>query len=258
MAHWSEQRDRGNLFWISALSWIAIHLGRGFLRIICIPVALFFLLTASAPRTASRDYLAKVLTDRPTLWHVFRHFYTFALVSADRLLFLSGNADRFELRMTGQEIVRQQAIDKRGCLMLVSHLGSFEAMRIPAFDEIALTVRILIDKSHNPAAMQVIDALHPEMADAAIDAGVDSTSLVLAVGEACRAGDMVGIMADRAGRDERLESVEFLGEAAEFPSAPWVMALVLKAPVILCFAAYAGRNCYDIRFSQVYDGSPVA
>ncbi|MEM8659688.1 MAG: acyl-CoA synthetase, partial [Pseudomonadota bacterium] len=84
MAHWSEQRDRGNLFWISALSWIATHLGRGFLKPICLLIALFFLVTASAPRTASRTYLAKVMNTQPTLWQVFRHFYTFALVSADR------------------------------------------------------------------------------------------------------------------------------------------------------------------------------
>ncbi|MEM8659690.1 MAG: lipid A biosynthesis acyltransferase [Pseudomonadota bacterium] len=257
MAHWSDQRDRGNLFWISVLSWIATHLGRGFLRAICLPIALFFLVTASAPRTASKQYLSKVMDTPPTLWHVFRHFYTFALVSADRVLFLTGKTDRFDLRFSGHEIVRRHAMDRRGCIMLVSHLGSFDAMRMPAFNEIALTVRILIDKSHNPAAMQVIDALNPEMAKAAIDAGVDSTQLVLSVGEACRAGDMVGIMADRAGQEERLQQLDFLGESAGFPSGPWVIALVLKAPVILCFATYAGGNRYDISFRELYDGSAV-
>lgn len=257
MAHWSEQQERANVFWLSILSWSATVLGRGFLRVLCAPIALFFLITAHKPRDASRHYLKKVLMRRVNLWDIYRHFYTFALVSGDRLLFLNGKEDKFELQLEGEEIVQNYSAAGRGCILLVSHLGSFDAMRVPAVETEQIPVRILIDKQHNPAAMQVIEALNPGMAEQAIDASVDSTQLVLSIGEACAAGDMVGIMADRASRGESLQAVDFLGESANFPRGPWLMAMVLKAPVIVCFAVYRGGNRYSVHFREVSDGASV-
>jgi predicted LPLAT superfamily acyltransferase len=257
MPHWTEQTDRGNLFWLTALSWSVTLLGRGFLRILCVPIACFFVLTASKPRQASRHYLQKVL-GRPAGWRdVFRHFYTFALVSGDRLLFLAGKSDRFDLRFSGAEIVQNYAASGQGCLLLVSHMGSFDAMRVPAIEDEEIPVRILIDKEHNPAAIQVLEQLNPILATGMIDAGVAAPQLVLNLKEALDAGDMVGIMADRAARGEALHEVEFLGDVARFPQGPWMLAMVLKAPVILCFALYAGRNRYDIHFKLVSEGNAV-
>lgn len=257
MSHWSEQRERASLFWVSALSWAATSLGRGFLRVLCVPIALFFLVTARAPRQASRAYLSRVLARRPTWWDTFRHFYTFALVSGDRMLFLAGRVEKFELQFSGEDLVRQYAAQGRGCILLVSHIGSFDAMRVPAVQDEQIPVSILIDKQHNPAAMQVMEALNPQMAARAIDAGVDSSQLVLSVAEAFGRGEMVGIMADRASREEALQRVDFLGGKASFPRGPWVLAMALKAPVILCFAVLVERNRYAVSFHPVYDGSPV-
>tara|TARA_R110000823_G_scaffold171736_9_gene304192 strand:+ start:29621 stop:30532 length:912 start_codon:yes stop_codon:yes gene_type:complete len=258
MSAWREQTaERGNLFWLRVLSWIATTLGRGFLRLVCGAVALFFLISAPDPRRTSRAYLQRVLGRAVGLPDVWRHFYTFAIVSGDRLLFLAGKSDRFSLSFSGDEIVRQYAARGQGCVLLVSHVGSFDAMRIPAAGE-DIKVRIVIDKQHNPAAMQVIESLNPDLARASIDAAVDASQLVLAVAEACSNGDMVGIMADRLARDEAALEVEFLGDQVSLPRGPWVLAMVLKVPVILCFAVYEGGNRYQLRFTEVYDGTPVA
>lgn len=258
MATWRQESvERSNLFWLRALSWIATTLGRGVLRLICGPIALFFLVTAAGPRRISRAYLQRVLGRTVGLRDIWRHFYTFALVSGDRLLFLAGKSDCFALSVSGDEIVREYAARNQGCLLLVSHVGSFDAMRVMAAGE-DIKVRIVIDKQHNPAAMQVIEALNPALARASIDAGVGDSELVLSMAQACSSGEMLGVMADRLARDEAALEVEFLGDRAAFPMAPWVLATVLKVPVILCFAVYKGGNRYQVCFTEVYDGSPVA
>ncbi|GAB5450918.1 MAG: acyltransferase [Halioglobus sp.] len=257
MSHWSQQVERSNLFWLSALSFAANVLGRGFLAVLCAPIALFFLVTASDARKASRDFLTLVQAGEYHWWHTFRHFYCFARVSSDRLLFLSGKWDRFSLDIEGEDLIRNFEASQRGCLLLVSHLGSFDAMRVPAVEQEHIRLRILIDKAHNPAAMRVISQLNPQLAADMIDASAPGASLALSLKELLDDGQMVGIMADRAALGETVVPVEFLGRQAQFPASPWMMAMALKVPVILCFATWEGGNRYRIRFHQVSDGSPV-
>jgi len=257
MSHWSEQTERVNLFWLSVLSFAACNLGRRFLAVLCVPIALFFLLTAGNARRMSRQYLTRVLPRAPGWWHTLKHFYTFARVSCDRLLFLSGRGEKFELEFYNPELVQNYARQGRGCLLLVSHIGSFDAMRVPAIEEEKIPIRILIDKQHNAAAIQVMEKLNPSLAASMIDAGAGSSHLALSVNEALLNGDMVGIMAARAGRDDKTVTLEFMGQPAQFPVGPWMLSMALKAPVILCFAIYTGGNRYHLQFSQVSDGSPV-
>jgi len=257
MAHWSDQKDRGGFIWLSLLAWCASRFGRNFLRVVCALVALFFYLTAAEPRRASRRYLEKALSRPVTMKDTLMHFYTFALVSVDRLMFLSGRGGNLTLRLQGEEVIQRFARQQKGCILLVSHVGNFDAMRVPAVEDEDIPIRILIHKQHNPDAMRVIEKLNPELAANAIDAGMTATQLVLAVGDALEHGDMVGIMADRASRDEALVPARFLGGQADFPRGPWLLALALKAPVILCFAVYEGRSRYSVRFKLVDDGAPA-
>lgn len=255
-AHWSEQSERTNRFWLLAMAWSSIHLGRGFLQWLCWPIALFFMLTATEAKRESQRYLARVLNRPPGWWDTFRHFYTFALVSGDRLLFLAGRSDLFELDIHGEQVLKDYAASGQGCMLLVSHIGSFDAMRVHGAEDIAIPVRILIDKQHNQAAMQVIEKLNPTLAQGMIDTGKHSVDLVLQLDESLKAGEMVGIMADRAGVNERVQVFDFMGGKAAFPVGPWKLAAVLKVPVLVCFAVYEGKNRYSIHLEQISRGEP--
>ena len=49
-------------------------------------------------------------------------------------------------------------------------------------------MRVVLDKGHNPAMTQLLDALDPEIAANVIDAGQDGPSIVLAIQQAVAAG----------------------------------------------------------------------
>jgi len=91
-----------------------------------------------------------------------------------------------------------------------------------------------------------------------IDASVPSTTLALTLNEALSDGEMIGIMADRAAKGDAVLPMEFIDGPANLPTGPWMLSMVLKVPVILCFAVYMGGNRYKIRFHKVCDGEPVA
>ena len=121
---WENQKDRGGYIALKLLSWLGLRLGRGFARLLCIPIAAWFTLTAGQPKRASRQFLERAL-GRPVDWRdFFRHFYCFAQVSVDRFHFLAGRSDRFELEFHGAEPLLQCREQGQGCILLVSHAGN--------------------------------------------------------------------------------------------------------------------------------------
>jgi predicted LPLAT superfamily acyltransferase len=253
-SEWSQQRERSNRIGIAVLVWIALHLGRWPVQLLLYPVVLYFYATGADVRAASRNYLRRVNGCEPRRRQVFRHLLTFARVASDRLFLLSGGVDKYQIKVSGEQVFHDKLAAGQGCLLLVSHLGSFEAMRVLGAVGHSLPLRILLDRRQNPLVGDVIDSLDPQLAAGIIDAGQPPQELALTIDHCLKQGHMVGIMADRAGRGESVMRADFLGCSAAFPTGPWQLALVLKVPVILCFGLYLGDNRYQINFELMTEG----
>lgn len=143
-------------------------------------------------------------------------------------------------------------------LVFGSHLGSFDALRVLARERPDVQVRIVLDKSHNPAITELLDALDPSLAATVIDAGQDGPSIVLAIKQAADDGALVALLVDRARPGEPALPAPFLGSPAPFPVAPWLIAATLKLPVVLAFGLYRGGNRYDLRFELFSPGIEIA
>ncbi len=251
---WQQQRERSNRLGVGILVWVALNMGRGPLRLLLYPVVFYFFATGADARSASAAYLRRVNACEPSWQQVFQHLYTFALVAADRLFFLTGKMDRYAISVSGEQVFRDIMAQGRGCLLMVSHLGSFEALRVIGAREQSLPVRILLDRRQNPLVGNVIDSLDPELAAGIIDAGQAPAELALAIDNCLKRGELVGIMADRAAATEPCAGVEFFGDEARFPLGPWQMAWVLRVPVILCFGLYLGGERYQVSFELMTGG----
>ena len=250
---WKNNRERSNRIMLSLLVWIALNLGRSTIKFILYPTALYFVFFAPKAKAASKQYLEKVLGKKPNWRYVWKHFYTFAQVSVDRLYFLSGRTQGLNIHSHGQEVVNHYANQKKGCLLLVSHLGSFDGMRAVGTRQEALPINILMDRQHNPLSMQLIDALDPALASRIIDATQPAPELALTIAKHLEAGDMIGIMADRSAPFEKTSYCDFLGEPAAFPQGPWLLAAALKVPVIFCVGLFDGGNQYHLHFELLSD-----
>ena len=231
---------------LSLLLWITLNLGRPVVKLILYPITLYFIFFSPSAKAASKNYLARALGHPPTWLQVWKHFYTFAQTSVDRCYFLSKKTQLFNIRTYGLDVIKQYVDQKQGCLLMISHLGSFDVLRVHGTREESLPIRILMDRQHNPIIMQLIDTLDPELADRIIDTNQSAPSLALTLDQCLKSGDMIGIMADRAHLGEKVETCEFLGKPAAFPLGPWQLATVLKVPVILCVGVFEGGNNYSL------------
>ncbi len=244
---WKQRPEGGGWLAIWLIRNIARHGGRAIGRLLLYPITGYFLLMRGPERRASRDYLQRVFGHRVGLFAVARHIYTFATTILDRVFLLDGQFRRFDVDIGNVELVHAQ-LDRGGMLLFGSHLGSFEVLRVLARRRPQMKVRVLLDKGHNPAMTQLLDALNPEVAATVIDAGQDGPSIVLAIQQALAEGALVALLVDRAHPGETTLPADFLGGGVRFPTAPWLIAAVLKAPVLLGFGLYRGGNRYELVF----------
>lgn len=124
-------------------------------------------------------------------------------------------------------------------------------MRVLADRERSLDVHILLDVAHNARALSLLGRLNPAMASMIVDASMPGPALILKLKNLLESNALVGIMADRVVSNQRNEEVPFLGDTAEFPMGPWLLAAMLKRPVIVCFGAFQGGNRYRVEFQRV-------
>lgn len=253
-ATWKQRPEGGGFFAIWLIRTIARRGGRTAARALLWPITIYFLLLRAPERRASLAYLRRVLPVKPNLLHVARHIHTFASTILDRVFLLSGQLDRFDFTVEGISGLESQIDRGKGVLLLGSHLGSFDALRAIATRRPDVRVRILLDKAHNPAMQQLLDALNPQLARDIIDAGQHGSAIVLAMKEALDEGALVAMLADRAVSNESAVAVDFLGDTTRFPAAPWLIAGVLHMPVTLAFGLYRGGNRYELVFETLSDG----
>ena len=250
---WKARPEGGGRFALWLIRGIGRYGGRGIARLLLFPITLYFLIRRGPERAASRAWLAHALGRPATLRDVARHVHTFAATILDRVFLLGENTRRFDVTVHGLEELHAHLDQGRGMLLFGSHLGSFEVLRVLSRQRPEYTIRVVLDKAHNRALTELLDALNPEVAATVIDAGQDGPGLMLEIQQAVHSGALVALLIDRAQPGGQTVMVPFFGREAPFPTAPWQIAAALKAPVTLGFGLYRGGNRYELIFENFSD-----
>lgn len=248
-SRWAELPERGTPVLVRLTGWIALHLGRPFARFLLAPVILYFVLTGRAARRASYEYLQRMRGRPAHWWNVFEHFYCFATTILDRVYLLKGEFGHFDVTVHGREILDRQIESGKGCILLGSHLGSFEVLRTIGVTQKEFPLKVLMDISHNERLTLFLDALNPKIAGTVIVP--DRPDTLLKVKESLDAGYLIGILGDRPTSDGKTVQCDFLGAPATFPAGPVLLAAMMHCPIILFFGIYRGGNRYDIHFEAL-------
>jgi predicted LPLAT superfamily acyltransferase len=254
-AQWRAEPERGSGAALRLIAWLALKFGRAGTRWLLPPICLYFYAFAPRSRQASRVFLARALGRAPRMLEVMRHHYAFASTLHDRVFLLSGRAAPLDIAVKGEAEVERLLGLGRGCLLVGSHLGSFEILR--ALGRLrGKPVSVLMHEENAAKASRAFSRLAPEVQQRVIAAGRPGT--MLRVKECLERGEVVGILADRPLARERTSPRSFLGEAALFPVGPWQLAATLGVPVVLFFGLYLGGARYEVRFEVLSEGGPLA
>ena len=248
---WLERPERGSVLAMRLIVWLMLTLGRPLARALLHPICAYFLLFSPRARRASADYLRRALGRRAGAADVYRHYHAFASTVQDRVYLLAGRFAQFEVSLHGVGEADRLLHERRGCILLGSHLGSFEILRARGIAAGLPPVNMLMYVDNAEKTGGVMRALAPELASRIIPLGGPES--LLRAQECLARGEIVGVLGDRALRNERSVTCEFLGAPARFPLGPLLLAGLLRAPVLLFFGLYRGARRYEIRVEHFAD-----
>ncbi|WP_449546079.1 glycosyltransferase family 2 protein [Lelliottia amnigena] len=248
--HWAQQQEVKGLWGMRLMLRVWQLLGRRAFGLLLWPVIGVYWLTARPARQASQQWIARVkrvLAQRqlptPPRLNSFFHFKRFGYSMLDKVASWRG-----ELKLN-QDVVfapgARAALDvdaPQGKLLLASHLGDVEACRAMAQLDGSKVINALVFSENAQRFKQIMEEMAP---DAGLnlmpvtDIGPDTA---IALKEKLDRGEWVAIVGDRIavnpqrGGDWRVIWSEFMGPPAPFPQGPFILASILRCPVLLIFA----------------------
>ncbi len=249
--HWLDRPEAGGWFAIWLIRFIGLHFGRGFARLFLYPITLYFYFRRGPERLAARDYFRRIDGKPGNAWRVMRLIHAFASTILDRVFLLPRGIGGFRVSMRGVDELHRHLDRGKGVLLLGAHVGSFEVLRVLAARRPECKLKLVMDKSKTPALTQLLEALAPELSGSVIDTARGGMDIVLALSEAAAEGAMITLLGDRGRPHELMRDARFIGADASFPAAPWLIAALLKVPVVLCLGLYRGGNRYDLVFETL-------
>jgi len=248
--HWAQQQEVKGLWGMRLMLRVWQLLGRRAFGLLLWPVIGVYWLTARPARQASQQWIERVkqvLAQRqlpaPPRLNSFFHFMRFGYSMLDKVASWRG-----ELKLNLDVVFApgaREALDvdaPQGKLLLASHLGDVEACRAMAQLDGSKVINALVFSENAQRFKQIMEEMAP---DAGLnlmpvtDIGPDTA---IALKEKLERGEWVAIVGDRIavnpqrGGDWRVIWSEFMGHPAPFPQGPFILASILRCPVLLIFA----------------------
>lgn len=247
MAHWADEKEKGSGYWQLKLMLILRRvLGRGIMSAAMRPVILAFYLFSARSRAASREFLEKASASAgrpaPRRGDPLRHFLSFAEALLDKIDAWAGEIGLSELRLRDDgvgELVEALRSGK-GATILCSHLGNAELLRALASLEVGSDMAIkgfsfvsIVEFSGTAKFNRLLAEIDPRSMGKLVSASDIGPDTMIMLKDCVDSGGLAVIAGDRVAAENRSRvlSLDFLGDKADFPLGPFLLADLLEVPV---------------------------
>ncbi len=177
----------------------------------------------------------------------------------DKLAAWRGDFNVDNLTVHGQEQLKPLIDQKRGVLLLGSHLGNIELCRALSRRHTHLKINALVFTEHAERFNAVMKAVNPKSELNLIQVSKIGPDTAIMLQQMIERGEWVVIVGDRTSTsvESRVVWADFLGKPAPFPQGPFMLASVLSAPVYLIFGLRDDQSKqphFDVYFEHFSDG----
>ena len=249
-AHWAKIRERNGLAGMRFMFKVYHILGRKPFEFLLYFVAAWFWLTGGEQSRASRAYLKKLRQRYQELGRAtpknltsYQHFLRFGHAMLDKISSWSGNLKwGRDVEFAPQSEAILSAPSPTGKLILASHLGDIEVCRALAETQKIKRINALVFHKNAAHFEKMISEITPQSMLNLISVDEITPDVAVLLQEKIQAGEWVAIVGDRISvsssqtNSRRISYSPFLGQLAPFPQGPFILAALLKCPVLLMFA----------------------
>jgi predicted LPLAT superfamily acyltransferase len=156
------------------------------------------------------------------------------------------------VRVHGAEPLLEMVGQRRGALLVCSHLGNLDLCRALSLRTPGLKVTVLVHTRHAQAFNDMLARLDPRSQLNLMQVTEMTPAMAMQLSERVERGEFVVIAGDRVpvSSDPRVARASFLGQEAAFPVGPYVMASVLGCPLYAMFATRQGGG-HELHFEPL-------
>jgi predicted LPLAT superfamily acyltransferase len=229
-------------------------LGPWFFTLIARGIAAFYFLFSPRRVMASVDFYGALFPGRSVLYHLwctFLQYGNFTSVYLDRMLLTDSSKLTYDSE--GWENIESVADAGKGGIILMSHLGNWEvAARLLKQNRSALRLMLYMGVKHKEAIekIQKDDLARDGIRLVAVaENGGSPFDLIEAV-RFLNSGGIVSMTGDLVWKETQdTVEVDFLGRKARLPRAPYILAMLSGAPLLVFFSFRTGGNSYAFSIS---------
>lgn len=253
--HWSVLEETSLLWGIRILVLVYRLFGRWVFRLFLRPVVSYYFLAGRVAREASMDYLRHLGRFYPELnlagswWQSYRHFLSFGETLLDKIVVWTGSIDQSQVDFPNRQLLLDLIEQKRGGLLLSGHVGNFEICRAIANQRGHIHLNILVHTKHAEKFNRLLGGSKGSATIQLIQVTELSPAIAIALQEKIERGEFLAMVGDRIPVQVggRTVPASFLGEDADFPQGPYLLASLLRCPVytLFCFPV-DGRYRIDL------------
>jgi len=264
---WARRLERGTLHGMRFGRFLYRTAGRRTMSWVLWLIAAYFYASDGDARRASRDWLASVwktpvgrttLRQPPGRLATLRHMHNLSMSVFDRMVMWMGEADAFAIDHRGGEALLALAREGRGAILIGAHLGSFDMLRLIS-RQYGLRVNVLMFTEHSERLNTFFESLGGENNVRVIRIDPGSVRSAFEIKACLDRGEFVGILADRVhpgGRERPVETL-FVGRRAAFPLSPFLLGVVLGAPMFLSLCTTTSDARYFAVTEPIFAGGSV-
>ncbi|MCH7336450.1 acyltransferase [Acinetobacter sp. NIPH 2699] len=254
---WHQIKERGGLLPLMLMLGFYHCGGRWLCRVVLYFIIMWYWLFAVTARHASLQYLQRLhqfagsqspFAVMPSWVNSYTHFMQFGECILDKIEGWLGHIPEQKLQLFGHEHFQQHY--QKGAIIVVSHFGNIELLRALK-SEHPQKINVLVYQKHASQFNQFLKKIN-DKADvnliAVDELGIETAMLLQ---EKMEQGEWVIVAADRIPvQSDRVQSIQFLGNEAALPQGAWILANLLKVPVLAVFC-YRAQQKFQVHIHAI-------
>ncbi|MBF4483734.1 lipid A biosynthesis acyltransferase [Flavobacterium sp. CSZ] len=166
---------------------------------------------------------------------VFKSYYTFGQTIIDKISISAGMRNRFTYEFDGIEILKNLLAEKKGGVLISAHIGNFEIAEHFLGDiDIDFQINLVTTDLEHSAIKNYLESVTQKPTVKFIIIRED-LSHIFEINAALSKNELVCFTGDRYFEGTKSLSEKILGEDANFPAGPFLIASRLKVPVVFVY-----------------------
>lgn len=238
---WSSLKEKGGYLPLMLILFIYKSLGRLFIKPILYIIVFWYWIFSSSIKKNSLIYLRRnyiyssksSFKNIPNIIDTYFHFIQFASAILDKIDAWLGYKNKNQIIIHGEDIVKEYY--QKGLILFVSHFGNIEVLKAINASR-PQKINILVYQKHSSGFNKFLKKIskNSQASLIAVDEIDLNTSIMLE--EKVSRGEWIVIAVDRVPiNSNRILTIPFLGYPASWPQGGWLIANLLKVPVIASF-----------------------